>query len=639
MIILTLNEINMSFGTNTILEDVTFNIQENDKVGIVGVNGAGKTTLFKLLSGELSADSGDIFIAKGLRTGFLAQETVLESENSVWDELLTTFRYLLDMEKRMKELELLISAEKDAILLERAMKEYSDLSEKYSQSGGFEYNSRVRGVLKGLGFSESQFGLEVKALSGGQKTRLALGKLLLEEPDILLLDEPTNHLDLEAIEWLEDYLKAYKKCIMIISHDRYFLDSVTNRTIELQNNHCKSYAGNYSAYMKQKAQDRAIQQKRYDLQQKEIARLEAFIEQQRRWNRERNIIAAESRQKAIDRMEKIDRPENDPGSIRIKFRSGIISGNDVIFVEGLKKHFPGIILFDDISFNMKRNERAFILGPNGCGKSTLLKIIAGRAEKTSGEIEFGHKITIGYYDQELADLNEMNTVIEEVWNDNEKLTHTQIRSVLAAFLFTGEDVFKKINVLSGGEKSRVALAKLMLSGSNFLLLDEPTNHLDINSREALEEALLSFDGTILAVSHDRYFIGKLATRIFEFSNKNLNDYKGDYNYYLDHRKKAIDNTGFDEKQNFSQSKLQRIESKEEKARKKKLEKRLSETEAEIVKLESRLSEINREMENFCSDHVRLVELDNEKSGAETRLEELLVLWEELLAEKEQEAVN
>jgi ATP-binding cassette subfamily F protein 3 len=338
-------------------------------------------------------------------------------------------------------------------------------------------------------------------------------------------------------------------------------------------------------------------------------------------------------------MEKIDRPENAPGSIRIKFRSGIISGNDVIFVEGLTKHFPGNPLFDDISFNMKRNERTFILGPNGCGKSTLLKIISGRAERTSGDIEFGHKITIGYYDQELSDLSEMNTIIDEVWNDNEKLTHTEIRSVLAAFLFTGEDVFKKISVLSGGEKSRVALAKLMLSGSNFLLLDEPTNHLDINSREALEEALLSFDGTILAVSHDRYFIGKLATRVFEFSYKKLNDYKGDYQYYLDHRKKNIDTQDGEEKPNLSPSKLQRMESKEEKARKKRLERQLNETESEILRLETRLTEINHEMGTSYSDHIKLLELDNEKSKAEARLEDLLVLWESLQDENEQKTVN
>ena len=531
------------------------------------------------------------------------------------------------MEERLKLLEKRISSEKDPEALGSLMREYDNLMEKFRRDGGYEYNSRVRGVLRGLGFDDSQFQLRIHALSGGQKTRLALAKLLLEEPDILMLDEPTNHLDINALEWLEDFLKSYRKGIFIISHDRYFLDAVTNRTIELESCQCASFQGGYTEYAKRKASDRVIRQKHYEQQQKEISRMEAFIEQQKRWNREKNIIAAESRQKAINRIEKLDAPKKLPEKIRIKFRSSIISGNDVLFVESLSKEFPGKQLFEDISFNLKRNEKVFLLGPNGCGKSTLLKILAGKLEQGSGTFEYGHKIVLGYYDQELEGLDDSRTVLEEVWNDNEKLTHTQIRNALAQFLFSGEEVFKPIHILSGGEKSRVALVKLMLSGANFLLLDEPTNHLDINSREALEDALLSFDGTILAVSHDRYFIKKLSTRVIEISGRKLTDYKGDYTFYLEH-KRTLQNDNGDDASALTASKQERLEGKEEKARRRKLEKQLEETENDIEKMESRLSEIEAEMsgESIQSDHILLTVLVEEQETLKNRLDELYSLW-------------
>jgi len=638
MIILSASNICLSFGTDTILDNITFAVEESDKIGVVGVNGAGKSTLFKILNGDILPDSGDIYTAKGCKIGFLRQNSGLDSQRSIWDEMLETFSELIEMEKRMSELEKQISAEKDKVRLSSLMNEYSVLSDKFARSGGYEYNTRAKGVLKGLGFEEDEFNKKVEVLSGGQKTRLALAKLLLKEPDILLLDEPTNHLDINALEWLEDFLKNYKKAVLVISHDRYFLDMVTNKTIEIENNKNKVFKGNYTEYLKQKALDREIQQKHYELQQKEIARLEAFIEQQRRWNREKNIRAAESRQKAIDRMEKIEKPENLPSKIRIKFRSSIISGNDVLFVENLSKEFPGKPLFNNINFKLQRNERVFILGPNGCGKSTLLKILTGNIEKTSGVFEYGHNVNIGYYDQELSNLDESKTVLEEILDLDSGLTLTELRNLLASFLFTGDDVTKPISVLSGGERSRVSLIKLILSGANFLVLDEPTNHLDINSREALEDALMNFDGTILSVSHDRYFIKKLSTRILEFDNGSLSDYKLDYVSYLKYKeqfKKADEGTTC--KEQMSESKINHIASKQERARIRKLEKDLNQTENDIAETEAKLKEIEAEMvkDEVVTNHIRLRELHEEQMKLSKKLDELYELWETLEVENEQ----
>ncbi len=636
MIVLGCNNVSLSFGTDKILENINFSIQDSDKAGIIGVNGAGKSTLFKIISGSLQPDGGEVFLAKGRRVGYLEQNTTFSSENTVLDEVMSMYSVLIQMEARLKTLEESISKERDDEVLSSLMKEYSRLSDEFSRSGGYEYNSRVKGVLHGLGFNENQFNLSVQALSGGQKTRLALVKALLDEPDLLLLDEPTNHLDISSLEWLEYYLTSYKKSVIIISHDRYFLDRTVNRIIELENCNASIFAGNYSSYMKYKEEARKIQQKHFEMQQKEIAKMEAFIEQQRRWNREKNIVAAESRQKAIDRIEKIDAPKNLPQKIRIKFRSGIISGNDVLFVEDLCKEYPGKQLFSNISFKLRKNEKVFLLGPNGCGKSTMIKIIAGRLEASDGTFEYGHNVRIGYYDQEQEELDESKTILDELWDANENLTNTQIRNVLAMFLFQGEDVFKPISKLSGGEKGRVSLAKLMLSDANLLILDEPTNHLDINSREALEDALLGFDGTILAVSHDRYFIDKMATRILEFENKTLRDIDGNYSFYLNYKSKPEKYGAPDVQEKASAAKQEFLESKEEKAKQRRLEKQLADTENEITTSEERLKKIDEEMlrANEDCDHVKLMQLHVEQQSLTKRLEELYELWEELETQKQ-----
>lgn len=626
MIVLNCNNIGFAYGTETIIKDISFSVQENDKVGLVGVNGAGKSTLFKIITGELNQENGEVFVSKDLALGYLKQNAALNTDNTLWDELLEVFRELIDMEKAINRIEIEISKTTDKETLAALMKEYSRLSERFSYLGGYEYNSRVRGVLRGLGFDDSEFGKKVNILSGGQKTRLALAKVLLEEPDILMLDEPTNHLDISAVEWLEDYLKSYKKCLLIISHDRYFLDSVTNRTIEIENCTSTIYNCNYSAYVKQKATNREIQEKHYQLQQKEIARQEAYIEQQRRWNRERNIIAAESRMKALDRMEKIDKPTAQPQKIRMKFNQTIASGNEVLEVDSVSKKFDERELFKNVGFKIRKAERVFLLGPNGCGKSTLLKILAGRLDASAGKYSYGAKVRLGYYDQEMSDLNQDNTILDEVWSVNQKLVQTEVRSALAAFLFTDEDVFKKISVLSGGEKSRVAMLKLIFSDANFIILDEPTNHLDINSREILEAALNEYEGTLLIVSHDRYFIDKLATRIIDIGTSPVIDCIGNYTFYSTHYKKNVADKNATEAVSISEAKQTHIATKEERSRIRKLEKQLSDTERDIAKLEQCLKDIDSEMVEFATDHVKLIELSEEKHIKESELEELYAVW-------------
>lgn len=637
MIILNCSNISFSFGTETVLKNISFSIKEYEKLGLVGVNGAGKTTLLKIITGEFKQDTGSIHVMKDIKIGYLKQDLGLCFSNSIWNEVLSVYTDLITMEKQIRTLESKISSEKNRNIVDNLIKKHDDLCFIFERCGGYEYNSRAKGVLKGLGFDRNSYNQPVSSLSGGQKTRLALAKLLLRQPDILLLDEPTNHLDINSTEWLEDFLKNYKKSILVISHDRYFLDNVTNKTLELENHICKLYNGNYSEYIKRKRKNKKIEQKHYELQQKEISHIKAFIEKQKQWNREKNLIAARSRQKVLDKMDKLSKPAAPPEKINIKFKSGISSGRDVLFVDKLSKSFSDTVLFDNISFNIMKNERIFLLGPNGCGKTTLLKILAGSLNKTAGSIRYGHNVKIGYYDQEQESLNFNKTVIEEVWDSNNKLTHTEIRNILAMFLIRGEDVFKSINSLSGGEKSRAALAKLMASGANFLLMDEPTNHLDINSKECLESALMNFDGTVLIVSHDRYFISKIGTRIMKIHNNSLTDYKGNYSGYIKHKNNYNEKKADTESdKSITDTKLAYIASKEKRSKLAKLKKRLKKTEEEIYSTEASVKQIENEMKDsqIQSDHVALQELHDNLTMQKKKLDNLYTQWDSLTLRRE-----
>ncbi len=632
MIIISCNNISLSFGDKRIIENALFSVDETDKIGLVGVNGAGKSTLFKIIGGVMPPDSGDIFIAKDKKIGYLEQHSGLDSSKSIWDEMLSAFSDLIELEQRINAIQQKMSMEEDKQTLAALMAQYDMFMHAFNRAGGYAYNSRIKGILRGLGFEDHQFRLPIATLSGGQKTKIALAKLLVEEPDILLLDEPTNHLDIKALEWLEEFLKGYDKCVFVISHDRYFLDAVTTKTIEIENCDCTLYNGNYSTYMEKKRTNREIQQRHYENQQKDIARMEATITKFKQWNREKSIKRAESKQKALDKIERLEAPKSSPAKVSIAFKTDTTSGKDVLSVKNMTKRYPGKCLFEDISFNIQRGEKIFLLGPNGCGKSTLLKILTDKLDKNCGHFEYGHKVQMGYYDQEQEDLNICNNVIDEVWNAHEKLTQTEVRNALAAYLFKGDDVFKPISVLSGGEKSRVALLKLLLSGANLLILDEPTNHLDINAREALEQSLQDYDGTVFAVSHDRYFINKLSTRVLEINNGSLIDYPGSYSAYVQHKKQGKKKDDIAQSQNKGpSSKLAYEKEKQAKAAQRKMERQFKETEQEIMEIETRLEEIEREMtsEHIGSDHQKLSDLYDEQSTLQKRLEKLYDLWEEL----------
>lgn len=628
MISVNCENLSLSFGAETVLENVSFALNEGDKLGIIGVNGAGKSSLFAMITGKYQPTSGEVFISKGKTVGILEQNIEYDSSRTILDEAINTFSDLLETEKELENLR----AVSEQTGSEADAKRYADCQESFTSGGGYEFRGRCRGILKKLSLPEALWDKPVSSLSGGQKTRLSLACLLLRDPDIILLDEPTNHLDTDALFWLESYLKASRKTILVISHDRYFLDSVVNRILEIENKKSRIWNGNYTGYVNQKAIDREIQERHYVNQQREIKRIEAYIGQQRRWNRERNIIAAESRQKLLDKMERIERPEALPDRIRMTFDSSGESGNDVMSVRGLAKSYPGKALFDSVSFEVKKHDRLFICGKNGCGKSTLIKILAGRISPDKGFASLGYNVKIGYYDQENQDLHPNNTVIDELWNAYPTMTETTVRNALALFLFRGDDISKKVSVLSGGEKARLTLARLMLSKMNLLILDEPTNHLDINSREVLENALSGFDGTIIAVSHDRYFINKLATRILDFgaeSEHHLFAFEGGYGEYLDYRRKYLTSPEEEAKKEavVTASKEQYLNAKREQAEIRKSERRLKNLKDGIAATESRISEIGEEM-TVCDpyDHVKLAGLEKEQTELEDRL---LSMYEEL----------
>ncbi|ERI94136.1 ABC transporter, ATP-binding protein [Clostridiales bacterium oral taxon 876 str. F0540] len=637
MIVLSCKDIHKSYGIDVILDKVTFNINEGEKVGLIGANGAGKTTLFRILTGQLEQDSGELFIDKNRRVGYLSQHLSLESSSTIYEELLTVFKNLLDMEAKISDLEIKLNEPYDVSKQEyheKIINEYTTLTELYDHRGGYTYKAEISRILKGLGFGEADFDKSINILSGGQKTRVALCKLLLTNPEILLLDEPTNHLDLDAIEWLEDYLKAYKGTIVIISHDRFFLDSITNKTIEMINGHVNSYPGNYTAFVELKEKNYEVQLKAYNLQQAEIKRQEEIIERYRSFNREKSIKAAESREKALEKIERIEAPDMDARASKIIFDTQIKSGNDVLHVENLSKSYGDKRLFHSLNIDIKRSEKTALIGENGRGKTTLFKIIMDKVMQDTGISVLGKNVFIGYYDQEQSNLNPEKTVIDEVWDDFPKMTTTQVRTALAAFLFTGDDVFKHISTLSGGEKCRINLLKLMLSKSNFLLLDEPTNHLDIVSREALEDALLSYDGTVLVISHDRYFLNKVIGKIYELNEDGIKEYLGNYSYYVEKKK----NPQRYEEEAANQGKT-KTQIQEERKKKRELEKqekekqqRLKIVETSISNFEKKLLELQNELclEEVYSNPQKSEEVNKEIAAAEGALEKFYSEWEELV---------
>ena len=586
--ILSCQNICKSFGEKIILKDASFHIEDREKAALIGNNGAGKTTLLRIIMHELSPDSGNVVLAKDKNIGYLAQYQDIHGHHTIYEELISTKQHIIDMENRLRSLEQeMKTTTGDA--LDSLMNTYTRLSHQFELENGYAYKSEIMGVLKGLGFTEEDFERQIETLSGGQKTRVALGKLLLASPDILLLDEPTNHLDMESISWLETYLLNYPGAVFIVSHDRYFLDKVVTKVVEIEAGNMRMYSGNYSAYALKKAQLRDAQYKAYLNQQRDIKHQEAVIAKLKSFNREKSIKRAESREKMLDKVQRIDKPQEIQNQMRISLEPRFVSGNDVLTVESLSKSFPGQTLFSDISFEIKRGERVALIGNNGTGKTTMLKIINGLIDADSGRFTLGSKVQIGYYDQEHHVLHMEKTIFEEISDAYPTLTETEIRNMLAAFLFTGDDVFKLISALSGGERGRVSLAKLMLSEANFLILDEPTNHLDIASKEILEEALNSYTGTVFYVSHDRYFINQTATRILDLTNQAIVNYIGDYDYYLEKKEELTEKyapaaaQAVTEAKQASDNKLSWQQQKEEQARQRKRENELKKVEARIFR--------------------------------------------------------
>ena len=636
--ILSCQGISKSFGEKVILEDASFHIEEREKAALIGNNGAGKTTLLRIIMEEIHADAGQVVLAKDKRIGYLAQYQDVQGHLSVYEELLSTKQYIIDMEERLRAMEVQMknaSGEE----LDRLMNSYTRLTHEFELENGYAYKSELMGVLNGLGFTEEDFTKQVATLSGGQKTRVALGKLLISKPDILLLDEPTEHLDMESIAWLETYLLNYPGAVFIVSHDRYFLDKVVTKVIEIDAGQVRMYAGNYSAYAEKKAQLRDAQYKAYLNQQREIKHQEAVIVRLKSFNREKSIKRAESREKMLNKIQRIDKPVEVQSQMRLSLEPRVVSGNDVLTVEDLAKSFPQQKLFSNISFQIKRGERVALIGNNGTGKTTMLKILNGLLDADAGSFSLGAKVQIGYYDQEHHVLHAEKTIFEEISDTYPTLTETQIRNMLAAFLFTGDDVFKVISSLSGGERGRVSLAKLMLSEANFLILDEPTNHLDIASKEILEEALNSYTGTVLYVSHDRYFINQTATRILDLTNQSVVNYIGDYDYYLEKKEEltekyaptAQEATEEAKEETPSEGKLTWQQQKEEQARKRKQENELKKVEKRIEELETRDKEIDDTLvlPDVCTNVGRCAELSREKDKIQAELEELYEKWEEL----------
>lgn len=640
--ILSCQNISKAFVENQVLKNVSFHIEDHEKAAIVGINGAGKTTLLRIIVGEMTPDDGQVVLAKDKTLGYLAQNSTVDTSHTIYEELLSVKADLLRLEEKIRECENdMKHADGDA--LEDLMKQYTSLTHAFETGGGYLYRSELVGVLKGLGFTEDEFSKPVATLSGGQKTRVALGRLLLQNPDLIILDEPTNHLDMNSIAWLETYLLNYKGAVLIVSHDRYFLDRIAGKVIEIDQSKATTFMGNYSDYAVKKEQLRVAAWNAYMNQQREIKHQEEVIEKLKSFNREKSIKRAESREKMLDKIEVIEKPSEVRTDMKLTLTPRILSGNDVLTVEHLSKSFDSHKLFTDVNFEIKRGEHVAIIGDNGSGKTTLLKILNGLVPADQGTFRLGSNVEIGYYDQEHHVLHSEKTLFEEISDDYPYLNNTQIRNVLAAFLFTGEDVFKRISDLSGGERGRVSLAKLVLSNANFLILDEPTNHLDIMSKEILEDALNGYEGTILYVSHDRYFINRTAHRILDLTEGQFVSYVGNYDYYLEKHDTVMaaieastpqsadaDNTAAT-KAAESEVKLDWKAQKEEQARLRKKENDLKKCEEKIAELEARISEIDTEMSDpaIGTQVAKLQELTKEQTSCQEQLEKLYEQWEEL----------
>lgn len=633
MAILTVNNIKKMFGTDVIIQDITFEVQKGDRIGLVGINGSGKTTLFKVLNGEYTADEGTFTPARETSIGYMEQHVCRDMEKPAFDEVMTVFAPLLKMEAEIEVLTTKISEMPEN--LNELIEKQAELNDRFIADGGLTCRNRAKSTLIGLGFAPEQIYAPIGVLSGGQKAKIQLAKMLLGESNLLLLDEPTNHLDIPSVEWLEDFLKNYNGSYIVISHDRYFLDAVTNRTFEIENTHLTEYKGNYTKYLQLKEENRLAMQRVYDNTQREIKRIEGIIEQQKRFNQERNYVTIASKQKSIDRLQAtLEKPEDDPDTIKFQFTASQRGGNDVLEAEELALSFGDHRLFKNVNLDIKRGEKVFLIGPNGCGKTSLLKVLLHIYKQTFGDFRFGANIDIGYYDQAQGNLDESKTVIDEIWDLHPYMTQTQVRSALAVFLFKGEDVYKPVKGLSGGERARVLLLKLMLSKANLLILDEPTNHLDIGSCEALENALLGYDGTLFVVSHDRYLINKLADKIYYLTPSGTTLYLGNYDAYLEARQKqeAAKAAAEAEKENAVPKANTVYKQKKERASEiRKRRAALSKCEREIEAAEAEIDTLNEQLSNpeTASDYEKMMEITNKITEQKALADSLMNDWTEL----------